>query len=97
MQIFKFRFKADLGSREIAELENRLGMIIGDVDDPRKDSPGVGMLGETVTLGLHRTDTAAYWKLIGASHGETPDSQIVKYREQVRSVVDDIAEEWEEV
>ncbi|MEX0791472.1 MAG: FGGY family carbohydrate kinase, partial [Actinomycetota bacterium] len=95
--LFEFQFVAAMGGEEAQILTDRLGMVFGGLNDPRKDNPGTSRLTESMWLHLFRGLEDDEWELVAYTTAAAPPSGAAEFYEVARGVVEAISERWNEV
>jgi hypothetical protein len=96
--LFVFRFKGRLLARESEQLREATGMMIGDVENLWKDTPGKGQPTPGVYMALWRpSDVPDDWIIDATTRQDDYDHDAVEAcRQRIRELLLKIAYTWEE-
>jgi hypothetical protein len=97
VDLFRFDFESPMLMPEIKKLKETTGMMIKDPDNPYRDSPGHGAIGDTVDLFLSRGEAEGKWIIEAFTHDPDYDREAVEAaRDRIREVLPSIATSWTE-
>ncbi len=96
--LFELDFVSPLTGEHIEELKSVTGMIIGDVRNPRKDTPGKGWFAGNAYLTLERERQGGEWFITAYTHdlAQTDLLAVIKMRRRLHDLLDRIVTKWEE-
>ncbi len=96
--LFELDFVSPLTGEHIEELKSVTGMIIGDVRNPRKDTPGKGWFARNAYLTLERERQEGEWFITAYTHdlAQTDLQTVMTMRRRLHDLLDRIATRWEE-
>ena len=96
--LFELDFVSPLTREHIEELKSVTGMLIGDVRNPRKDTPGKGWFAGNAYLALERERREGEWFITAYTHdlAQTDLQAVTTMRRCLHDLLDRIAIRWEE-
>ena len=95
--LFHFKFSGKMDSRRADVLREASGMRISANSFDRE--PGQGSVGDRVSLWLSEGGKPDTWEIRAWAHGTGPydAKEVERRRQRIRSVLPQIADEWEEI